>query len=118
MNILANILTGKMQKIPASTLGVVNVRDIAKAHIVAWEMKHAQGRYIVAAETMTYLSIAQLIKNSFPESTISIETDNPHFKPLYTLSSAKCVSRTLEWNLVLHQMQSLMDASHSLISVL
>lgn len=47
--------------------GVVDVRDVALAHIKAAQNEQAQGRFILVCESLTLLQLAQLLKARFPE---------------------------------------------------
>jgi NAD dependent epimerase/dehydratase family len=55
--IFAQLLNGKFPGILALSYGLVDVRDVAAAHILAFENPDSDGRYLVCTETlsMTYL---------------------------------------------------------------
>ncbi len=48
--------------VPRLWLGVVDVRDVATAHVQAALLPHARGRYIVAAKSLSLLAIAQCLE--------------------------------------------------------
>ncbi|MET3960620.1 nucleoside-diphosphate-sugar epimerase [Marmoricola sp. OAE513] len=50
---------------PALQLGVVDVRDVARAHIAAGFTPSAHGRYITNSETMSMLGIGQVLRENF-----------------------------------------------------
>jgi len=50
---------------PALELGVVDVRDVARAHIVAGFTPDAHGRYITNAETTSMLEIGRTLSKAF-----------------------------------------------------
>ncbi len=52
--------------VPNLATGVVDVRDIAKAHILAAFTPDAHGRYIISGGEITFLEIAKLIEKNFP----------------------------------------------------
>jgi len=50
---------------PALEMGVVDVRDVARAHIAAGYTPEAHGRYITNAETMSMLDIGKALRAKF-----------------------------------------------------
>jgi dihydroflavonol-4-reductase len=50
---------------PALQMGVVDVRDVARAHISAGFTPEAHGRYITNAETISMLQIGRILRSSF-----------------------------------------------------
>lgn len=50
---------------PALTMGVVDVRDVADAHLRAGFTAEAHGRYIVNAESLTLLDIGRILRRRF-----------------------------------------------------
>lgn len=71
------------QGVPQLTLGVVDVRDVAEAHILAALKPDAQGKYLVVAESLRLLEIARMLQDVSP-------------KPLQHLPK-KEVSKALIW---------------------
>lgn len=55
------LLTGA----PALTMGVVDVRDVADAHLRAGFTPEAHGRYIVNAESLTLLEIGKILRHGY-----------------------------------------------------
>ncbi len=53
--------------VPKLWLGVVDVRDVALAHVRAATLSCASGRYLVVAESLPLLEIARLIEQLHPE---------------------------------------------------
>jgi nucleoside-diphosphate-sugar epimerase len=53
---------------PAIALGMVDVRDVARAHITAGFTPTAHGRYIANARTITLLQIGQVLRKRFGRS--------------------------------------------------
>ncbi|MDQ3191697.1 MAG: diaminohydroxyphosphoribosylaminopyrimidine deaminase, partial [Bacteroidota bacterium] len=47
--------------------GFVDVRDVAKAHILALENEKAEGRFIVTERTAGVYELAEIIKAKFPK---------------------------------------------------
>ncbi len=50
---------------PALQMGVVDVRDVARAHVAAGYTPQAHGRYITNAETMSMLAIGKALREKF-----------------------------------------------------
>jgi len=63
-----NILTGKFPGIISIAWCFVDVRDVAKAHILAMENPKASGRYICANETIWMKDMIILFKKHYPSA--------------------------------------------------
>ena len=50
---------------PPLEIGMVDVRDVAEAHMRAGFVKTAQGRYITSAETVSFLQLGQSLRGHF-----------------------------------------------------
>ncbi|MGW1747917.1 NAD-dependent epimerase/dehydratase family protein [Streptomyces sp. NPDC002092] len=65
---------------PDFSFTTVDVRDVADAHIAAAEKPDAQGRYILAAETMTsFHDMARIIRGRYPRDLRLPRTRLPHW---------------------------------------
>ncbi len=63
LNFMKEMLTGKYYiGAPNLMFGYVDVRDVAKAHILALENNNADGRYILAERTESVYNFSRLIK--------------------------------------------------------
>jgi len=69
--LIKDFLRGKLPACPAFNLNVVDARDVARAHVAAFEKADASGRYIVAASTMWVQELASALKRHFPERRIA-----------------------------------------------
>jgi nucleoside-diphosphate-sugar epimerase len=69
-NMLRDLVTGKMPGCPRFFLNLVDVRDVALAHVRALERPEAQGRYLLHAEGLWMQEMARLLKPHFPELPI------------------------------------------------
>ena len=69
--IVRNMLTGKMPACPRIHLGLVDVREVADAHVAALEDPSASGRYIVVNEGRWIRDIALTLKEMFPDREIA-----------------------------------------------
>ena len=48
------------------TLGWIDVRDVANAHILAYENPSANGRYILVERVEHYSKVVQILRDAFP----------------------------------------------------
>ncbi|MEM9056177.1 MAG: NAD-dependent epimerase/dehydratase family protein [Pseudomonadota bacterium] len=62
--VLVDILTGRMPAIVPLTWGIVDVRDVAAAHVRALTVDAANGRYICAADLRTMREVVTLLRNN------------------------------------------------------
>lgn len=60
--IFADILSGVYPGIMSLTWGFVDVRDVARAHVLAMEKESAQGRYLCAHERMSMREVVALLR--------------------------------------------------------
>lgn len=62
-------------------MGVVDIEDVASAHILAMESPNASGnRFVCSAQTITFEQICQVLKKKFPAYPVPSEvetTPNP-----------------------------------------
>lgn len=66
LNFMKEMLTGKYHMgAPNLMFGFVDVRDVAKAHILALESNTAKGRHILAERTENVFNFSQLIKRIY-----------------------------------------------------
>lgn len=59
--IFKDILSNSLPMIPPMRFNFVDVRDVALAHILAYEKKEAKGRYICATDVITFKKTLQLL---------------------------------------------------------
>lgn len=62
VQVLADIVKGKFPAIVALDFGMVDVRDVAAAHVAAMETLSASGRYVCAAETRSMKEVVALVR--------------------------------------------------------
>lgn len=66
-------MDGSIDKIPNDSIGGVDVRDVASAHLAAFVKLEAgeelSGRYLMSWDFMRYLDLVTLLKDSFPGAT-------------------------------------------------
>ena len=61
------ILKNELPRLPPQTFGYVDVRDVALAHIFAYENKNAEGRHILCTTCLDGFELMDIIKNVDPE---------------------------------------------------
>ena len=53
-----------------TTLGWVHVKDVAMAHILAFEVPSATGRYCLVESIAHYKDIVKILKELYPNATL------------------------------------------------
>uniref|UniRef100_A0AAU2B5J3 Cinnamyl alcohol dehydrogenase CAD2 n=1 Tax=Conocephalum conicum TaxID=41839 RepID=A0AAU2B5J3_CONCI len=87
---ILGLLTGAMKEYPNASLGYVNVKDVALAHVLAYESPSAEGRYIMSESILHYDDVVELLKKIAPEYLISSTMEGPGPKaPKYVLKHEK-----------------------------
>lgn len=68
IDVMIQLATGKFKTgVPSGEMGFVDVRDVAKAHILAGFSPTASGRHICVSDQKTFLDMANVIKSSYPK---------------------------------------------------
>jgi len=68
IDIMIQLATGKFKTgVPSGEMGFIDVRDVAKAHILAGFSPTASGRHICVSEQKTFLDMANVIRASYPK---------------------------------------------------
>ena len=94
------ILGGKMPAIPDTSFVVIDVRDVAAAHLAAMERSEAAGnRYILANKLLHFREFADIVRNEFGPQGYKVPSKNMP-KPLVWvgkifISSLKAVYNSL-----------------------
>jgi nucleoside-diphosphate-sugar epimerase len=52
---------------PELYFGTVDVRDVAKSHVLAGTIPEASGRHILCADVLSFLDMAALLRKYYPE---------------------------------------------------
>lgn len=74
VDIIRQIMTGQIPAIPNIGMNIVDVRDVADAHIKAFELDHAGERFIAAHSWLWFAEIAEMLRSAFPEHNSKIPT--------------------------------------------
>ncbi len=69
-NIAFDMLTGTFPGCPRMIFNVVDVRDVAQAHVTALENVALEGRFIVSQSMQSWQELAQLLAREYPQRRI------------------------------------------------
>lgn len=87
-----NLLDGTMKSVNKMSLGYVDVKDVALAHILGMEKQNAKGnRYIVSAERMNWVELTQFLIEKYPKFKIDVTYDTKTEFPEYEISNSKSI---------------------------
>ncbi|CAK4214867.1 unnamed protein product [Aphanomyces euteiches] len=73
---ISRFFTGDLKKIPNAFKSGVDVRDLAIAHVAAFEKPAANGRYVLIGWQATEAEICARIKELYPSAPIATEVDD------------------------------------------
>jgi hypothetical protein len=62
---------GTMKVFPNIAFGITGVKDVAMAHILAYELEHATGRYICSGPVHPFADLVSLLRKLYPMYDIS-----------------------------------------------
>jgi len=94
---IANLLNGS-QTYPNSSFGWVNVKDVANAHIQAFEIPSANGRYCLVERVAHHSEIAEILRKHYPSSHLPQKcADDKPFVPIYQVSKEKVKSLGIDY---------------------
>ncbi|VDO39699.1 unnamed protein product [Onchocerca flexuosa] len=80
VTIISRFLDGSMPAYPQMKFGLVDVRDVARAHILAMKETKSDGqRILINAETLSFRQIAKILREEFAKQGYSV----PRFKIPY-----------------------------------
>ncbi|XP_061996349.1 phenylacetaldehyde reductase-like isoform X2 [Rosa rugosa] len=81
VEMIQNLITGKA--VPASNYRLIDVRDVALAHIQAFEVPSATGRYCLVSHAAHISEVLEIIQQLYPTLHIPerCEDDNPLLLP-------------------------------------
>jgi nucleoside-diphosphate-sugar epimerase len=108
---MKEMLTGKyLTGVPHLEFGFVDVRDVARAHILALENDTAEGRHILTARVMNFMTFSKTIKSLYPGKYPLPIMKTPKFL-LYLIGwafnlSPKFVSKNIGYRIKLNNSKS------------
>ena len=72
VGLVRRMMTGGFPALPRAGFGVVDVRDVASAHVAAMERDEAEGeRFIVSERWMWLREVAEVLQERFPDAKVS-----------------------------------------------
>ncbi|KAK3035177.1 hypothetical protein RJ639_034565 [Escallonia herrerae] len=75
---------------PNSSMGWVNVKDVANAHIQAFEIPSASGRYCLVERVAHYSEVVDILRKLYPSYKLPEKcADDQPFRPIYQISKEK-----------------------------
>ncbi|KAK3006412.1 hypothetical protein RJ639_015793, partial [Escallonia herrerae] len=76
---------------PNSSLGWVNVKDVANAHIQAFEIPSAEGRYCLVERVAHSSEVVDILRKLYPSYKLpeKCADDDQPFRPTYQISQEK-----------------------------
>ena len=111
---MRDMLSGKfLSGAPHLEFGFVDVRDVARAHIIALENENADGRHILVERVMDFMSFAKIIKTLYPGKYPLPLMKSPKFM-LYLVGWAfgltrKYISRNIGYHIKFNNSKSKRD---------
>lgn len=94
---IAKLLNGS-ETYPNSSLGWVNVKDVANAHIQAFEIPSASGRYCLVERVVHYSELIEILRKLYPSCQLpeKCADDNP-LAPTFQVSKEKAKSLGIDY---------------------
>lgn len=89
---IGNLINGA-PTFPNASFGWVNVKDVANAHILAFEVPSASGRYCLVERIAHYSEIVRILRELYPSAQLPEKSaDDKPFVPIYQVSKEKVKS--------------------------
>ncbi|CAL5052329.1 unnamed protein product [Urochloa decumbens] len=94
---ILKLINGSSSTYPNFSFGWVNVKDVALAHILAYEVPSANGRYCVVERVVHYSEVVNIIRKICPTIALPEKcADDKPFVPTYQVSKEKIRSLGIE----------------------
>lgn len=94
---IVNLINGA-SAYPNASFGWVNVQDVAKAHILAYEVPTASGRYCLVESVAHYSELVKIIHELYPALKLPQKcADDKPFVPTYQVSKEKTQGLGIEY---------------------
>ncbi|KAI3522833.1 hypothetical protein L1887_00884 [Cichorium endivia] len=94
---IANLLNGS-ETYPNSSLGWVNVKDVANAHIQAFEIPSANGRYCLVESVVHNSELVEILRKLYPSYRLPDKcADDKPLAPTFVVSKEKAKSLGIEY---------------------
>jgi nucleoside-diphosphate-sugar epimerase len=86
-------LVNGSETFPNASYTWVDVRDVAKAHILAYETPSASGRYCIVESVAHFSELIEILRELYPSIKLPSKcADDEPFKPKFTVSTEKAKS--------------------------
>ncbi|WCJ36875.1 NAD(P)-binding Rossmann-fold superfamily protein [Euphorbia peplus] len=86
------------QTFPNTTFGWINVKDVADAHIKAFEVPSASGRYCLVESVSHYSEVVNILRELYPDFQLPDKCgDDKPYVPTYQVSKEKAKSLGVEF---------------------
>ncbi|PPR85725.1 hypothetical protein GOBAR_AA34966 [Gossypium barbadense] len=93
---ILNLIKGA-ETFPNATFGWVNVKDVATAHIQAFEIPLASGRYCLVERVVHYSEIVNILHHLYPSLQLPQCAGDKPYVPTYQVSKEKAKSLGIEF---------------------
>jgi len=74
--ILVDLMTGGYPVVMGLEFAIVDVRDVARAHILAAETPEASGRFLVVEHVITMKNLCEFLIQNYPQESSKVPTGN------------------------------------------
>ncbi|XP_021772894.1 cinnamoyl-CoA reductase 1-like isoform X1 [Chenopodium quinoa] len=94
---ILNLINGA-KTYPNATYGYVHVKDVATAHILAFEIPSASGRYVLVETVAHYSEVVRILQELYPSLSLPDKcADDKPFGPTYQVSKEKVKSLGIDY---------------------
>jgi len=94
---ILKFINGSSSTYPNLSFGWINVKDVALAHILAYEVPSANGRYCMVERVAHHSEIVKIIHEMYPNFPVPDKcADDAPFVPIYQVSKDKIRSLGME----------------------
>uniref|UniRef100_A0A0D9V1Q1 NAD-dependent epimerase/dehydratase domain-containing protein n=1 Tax=Leersia perrieri TaxID=77586 RepID=A0A0D9V1Q1_9ORYZ len=94
---ILKLINGSSSTYPNVSFGWVNVKDVALAHIRAYEVPSANGRYCLVERVAHHSELVKIIREMYPNIPLPDKcADNQPLVPIYQVSKEKVTSLGVE----------------------
>ncbi|KAK7334753.1 hypothetical protein VNO80_26515 [Phaseolus coccineus] len=94
---ILNVVNG-VQTFQNASFGWVNVKDVANAHILAYENSSANGRYCLVERVAHYSDILKILRDLYPTMQLPEKcVDDKPYVPIYQVSKEKAKNLGIEF---------------------
>ncbi|KAL3622013.1 hypothetical protein CASFOL_034209 [Castilleja foliolosa] len=108
--VILNLLKGA-ETYQNATYGFVNVKDVAMAHIMAFENPTANGRYIMTESVAHFSEVVKILRKLYPTLKLPEKcVDDEPLKPKYQVSREKAESIGVEFTPLIESLKKTVES--------